>query len=79
MLSLAKRVMVEYKTMFMKMAFDNPTNQQVMLNNEHLCNIHSLFGLVYILPLLESMHALIKFAQFKNVFVCDLVATIKVC
>jgi hypothetical protein len=30
------------------------------------------------MPLLESMHALIKFAISKDVFVCDLVATIKV-
>jgi hypothetical protein len=29
--------------------------------------------------MLELVHALIKFAQSKNVFVCDLVATIKVC
>jgi hypothetical protein len=50
-----------------------------MLNHEHLCDNHSLFGLVYIFPLLESMHVLIKFAQSKNVFVRDLVATIKVC
>jgi hypothetical protein len=31
------------------------------------------------LHLLKSMHTLIKFAQSKYVFVCDLVATIKVC
>jgi len=50
-----------------------------MLNYEHLCDLHILFGLAYILPLLESTHAFIKFAQFKYVFVCDLVAGIKVC
>jgi len=79
MLNPTKRKMVKYKTLFMKMALDNPTNQQVMLNYEHLCDIHILFRLAYILPLLEFMHALIKFAQSRNVFVCDLVATIKVC
>jgi hypothetical protein len=79
MLNLAKKVMAKYKTMLVKMALDNLTNQQVMLNYEHLCNIHSLFGLVCIFPLFESMHALIKFAQLKYAFVCDLVATIKVC
>jgi hypothetical protein len=50
-----------------------------MLNYKHLCDIHILLGLVYILPLLEFRHAFIKFAQFKYVFVCDLVAAIKVC
>ncbi len=50
-----------------------------MLNHEHLCDNHSLFGLVYIFPLLESMHVLIKFAQSKAVIICDLVVAIKVC
>jgi hypothetical protein len=30
------------------------------------------------MPLLKYVHALIKFARSKDVFVCDLVATIKV-
>jgi hypothetical protein len=63
----------------MKMTLDNPTNQQAMLNYEHLYDIHIFLGLVCILPLLESVHALIKFAQSKNVFVCDLVVAIKDC
>jgi hypothetical protein len=32
-----------------------------------------------LLPLLESMHALLKFAHMRDVFVCNLVAIIKVC
>ncbi len=32
MLNLAKKLMVEYKTFLVKMAMDNPINQQVMLN-----------------------------------------------
>jgi len=79
MLSPTKRVMVEYKTLLMKITLDNPTNQQAMLNYEHLCDIHILLGLACILPLLESVHALIKFAQSKDVFVCDLVVPIKDC
>ncbi len=79
MLSPAKRVMVEYKTILVKMTLDNPTNQQGMLNYEHLCDIHIFLGLACILPLLESMHALIKFAQSKDVFVCYLVVPIKDC
>jgi hypothetical protein len=79
MLSHAKRFMAKYKTLLVKMALDSPTNQQVMLIYEHFCDLHILLGLVCILHLLKSMHALIKFAQSRNVFVCDLVATIKVC
>jgi hypothetical protein len=79
MLSPAKRVMAEYKILLVKMTLDNPTNQQGMLNYEHLCDIHILLRLACILPLLESMHVLIKFAQSKDVFVCDLVVPIKDC
>jgi hypothetical protein len=50
-----------------------------MLNYQHLCDLHILLGLACIFPLLESVHAFIKFPQFKDVFVFDLVAAIKVC
>jgi len=65
--------MAKYKSLLVKMALDNFINQQIMLNYEHLCDLHILLGFACILPLLESMHALIKFAQFKNVYVCHLV------
>jgi L-rhamnose mutarotase len=38
-----------------------------------------LLGLSCLLPLLEAMHALIKFAQRKDIFICDFVATVKFC
>jgi hypothetical protein len=44
-----------------------------------MCDLQILLGFAYILPLLKSMHVLIKFAKMKDVFVCDLVAAIKVC
>jgi hypothetical protein len=78
MLSPAKIIMAKYKTLLVKMALNSPTNQQAMLIYEHSCDFHILLGLVCILHLLKSMHALIKFAQSRDVFVCDLVATIKV-
>jgi hypothetical protein len=49
------------------------------MNFEHLCDLWILFELTCILPLLEYVHAFIKFAQMKDVFVCDLVVIIKVC
>ncbi len=60
------------------MALANFTNQQIMLNYEHICDLHILFKLAYILLLLKFVHVLIKFEQPRYVFVCDLVATIKV-
>ncbi len=62
----------------MKMALDNPTNNQVMLNYDHLCDLQIMFGLSCILSLLKFVHDLIKFAQSKDVFVRDLVVAIKV-
>jgi hypothetical protein len=58
MLRLTKKYMVEYKTLFVKMALDNPPNQQAMLNYEYFCYLQLLFGLACILPLLKSMHNL---------------------
>jgi hypothetical protein len=63
MLNLAKKVLAKYKTFLMKKAMDNPTNHQVKLNYEHLCDLQTLLGLACILLLLESIRAFIKFAQ----------------
>jgi hypothetical protein len=46
----------------MKMALDNLINQQAKKNYEHLCDLQILLGLACILPILEFVHALIKFA-----------------
>jgi len=61
MLSFAKRVMVEYKTLLVKMAIDQNTNQQAKLNYQHLYDLHILLGLACILPMLKSMHVLMNF------------------
>ncbi len=78
MLSLAKKLMAEYKTFLVKMALDSLTNQQAKQNYEHLCDLQTFLKLACILPLLESMHAIIKFAQMWDLFMCDLVVVIKV-
>ncbi len=39
MLSLAKHVMVEYKTLLMKMAIDNPSNEKAKANFDLLCDV----------------------------------------
>jgi len=77
MLSPTKKIMVEYKTLLVKMALDNFTNQQAMLNYEHFCDLQLLLGLVCILPLLEFC-TFSSSLQSKDLFACDLVATIKV-
>jgi hypothetical protein len=63
MLSPAKKVLVEYKTLLVKMAMDSFTNHQTKFNYEHLCALQILLDLSCIFPLLEFVHVLIKFAQ----------------
>jgi len=58
---------------------DRLANWQAKLNYEHVCDLKILLELVCILPLKEFVYVFIKLAQMRNVFVCNLVATIKVC
>ncbi len=51
MLSLT-HVMVEYKTLLMKMALDDPTNEKVKVNFDLFCDVQILLWLVAIHPLL---------------------------
>jgi hypothetical protein len=44
-----------------------------------LWNVQFLLGLPIVLPLLQSIHNLIKFNLLKEVFTCGYVATPKVC
>jgi hypothetical protein len=44
-----------------------------------LCDLQVLLGLACILPLLEPIHALIKFTQIRDVYVRDLMVVIMVC
>jgi hypothetical protein len=69
MLNPAKIMMAKYRTMLVKMALDSPTNQQIKLNYENLCDLQVLLRLVCILPLLEFSHAFIKFAQMRDLYV----------
>jgi hypothetical protein len=61
------------------MAMDSLTNHQAKLNYEHLCELQILLVLACILPLLKSIHVLVKFAQMQDMFVYNLVAIVKVC
>ncbi len=79
MLELLKRVMVEYKTLIVKMSQDNVLVVQTRFNLDLFCDLHMLLGLFCLLPLLEVVNALIKYVQGRDVFICDFVATIKIC
>jgi hypothetical protein len=45
----------------MKMAIDNPSNEKAKIKFDLLCDVQVMLGLAAILPLLHSIHNLIKF------------------
>ncbi len=63
MLEPLKNVLVQYKTLIVKMSQNSPVIVQTKLNFDFLCDIHTLLTLFCLLPLLESISALIKFSQ----------------
>jgi uncharacterized membrane protein len=67
MLELLKQIIVEYKTLIMKMAQENPSIVQARLNLDLICDIHTLLDLSCLLPLLEVVNALLKFAKGRDV------------
>jgi hypothetical protein len=64
--------------LIMKMSQDNINVIQARLNLNLLCDLHTLLDLSYLLPLLKVVNILIKFAQRKNIFICNFVTIIKI-
>jgi uncharacterized membrane protein len=79
MLEPLKQIMVEYKTLIMKMAQENMSIVQARLNLDLICDIHTLLALFCLLPLLEVVNYLIKFAKGRDVFICDFVIIVEIC
>ncbi len=73
-----KCVLVEHKTLIVKMSQDNPSIIQARLNIDFLCDIHTLLTLYYLLPLLECINALMKFSQERNVFILYFMVVMKI-
>jgi hypothetical protein len=72
MLSPTKWVMVEYKTLLMKMTLDMGANFQAITNFEHLVDLDVLLSLFCIISFLESVHILIKFFQHNDILFMSL-------
>ncbi len=63
MLSPSKRVLQEYKPLIMKMVEDSTIVVIAKVNYEILCDAKTLLDLACVLPLLEVVQGLSKFAQ----------------
>ncbi len=61
-----------------KMHAKNQWNDVARKNLNSLCDVEAIIGLPYIFSLLKCVHALIKVAQGRNVFVCDFKESTKV-
>jgi hypothetical protein len=48
-------------------------------NLQHLSDVEVVMGLTCIMPLLEAIHALIKFVQAHDTCLCDFLKSIKMC
>jgi hypothetical protein len=78
MLEPLKQMMVEYKTLIVNMSPNSVSVVQTMFNLNLFCDLHMLMGLSYSLPMFKSMNALIKFTQWKDVFIYVFGAAIKI-
>ncbi len=75
----SKVVLEEFKTLLMKMAEDVVVNEYATANYELLCDIETILGLTYLLPILEALQGLSKYVQNKETFICDFVGSVKLC
>jgi hypothetical protein len=79
MLNLTKQVMSMYMPFVARMVEDIPSIVIAKHNFELFYDVNLLISLSCLLPMLETIHVLIKFALKKDVFVCDFITTIKIC
>jgi hypothetical protein len=79
MLSPIKRVLVEYKSMVVKMNDDLGMIKTTRPIFEFLCDAKVVLGFMCITPMLEVVHDLNKFAQNRDTFVCDFVRARMMC
>lgn len=83
--------MDEYKTLIAKMCEDVAVKEPSLIakqaaaketaraNYDLLCDVSTLLALPCLMPLLESVNFLMKFAQSNHVFVSDYVAAVEIC
>ena len=83
--------MGEYKTLLVKMCEDAAIKEPELTakqaaakesarhNYELLCDVGTLLALPCLMPLLDSVNSLMKFAQSNSVFISDYIVAVKIC
>jgi hypothetical protein len=79
MLSPTKKVLVEYKSLMVKMNDVLGMIRTTRPTLEFLCDVEVVLSLMCIMPMLEVVHDRIKFAQNRDTFVCDFVKARMMC
>jgi hypothetical protein len=72
-----KQSLMEYKSLVIKMYMDASKSKHVRNNLDLLCDLELVLGLPCILPMLEVVHTLIKYAQRWDVFICEFLDIMK--
>jgi hypothetical protein len=77
MLNPLKWLLIEYKSIVVKMYMHAPKSKLVQDNLDLLCDLELVQGLPCILPMLEVVHTLIKYVQRRGVFICEFLDIVK--
>jgi hypothetical protein len=79
MVNPIKHVLSQYHILLMKKTWDAPTIPFVKSILSLLTYVETLLGFHVMLPILEAVHCLNKFAQLRDGFVCDFITLLKIC
>ena len=79
MLSPCKRVFSEYRTLVVKMGLDINTCSAAKDNFDILVDLEVMMAFYYLVPMLEMVNKVIKWAQDRNIYVVDFIEGVKHC
>jgi hypothetical protein len=68
-----------YNPIVPKTAENHPSFMVAIISFDLLCDVNLLIFFSSLLPMLQTIYALMKSAQKQDIFVCDYVITIKIC
>jgi len=71
MLGPLKCVLAQYKSLVVKMHSNYEKNKSIHDNFELLCDLDLIINMPCVMPILEVVHSLIKYAQHRDVFIMD--------
>jgi hypothetical protein len=77
MLFPCKRILSEYRTLVVKMALDMNTCSAAKDNFDMLVDLEIMLAFHYLVPMLEMVNKVIKWAQDRNIYAVDFIEGVK--